>query len=44
MKDKIVSVFKKKTFWAYILTSIGSFLAGTGELVAFLTQVFAWFN
>lgn len=44
MKDKILGVFKKKSFWAYIFTSVGSFLAGSGDLVEFLAQLFNWFN
>lgn len=44
MKDKIKATIKNKTFWAYILTSAGSFLAGSGDLVEFITGLFNWFN
>lgn len=42
--DKILLVIKNKRFWGYILTSAGSFLAGTGDLITFLTNIIAWFD
>lgn len=41
---KIKDLAKNKSFWGYVLTGIGSFLAGTGDLVTFVTGLFGWFN
>ncbi len=41
---KIKELAKNKSFWGYILTGLGSFLAGSGDLVSFLTGLIGWFN
>lgn len=40
----IKETLKKKTFWGYVLTGVGSYLAGNGDLMVFLTGLFGWFN
>ena len=41
---KFKETLKNKSFWGYVLTGIGSFLAGSGDIVGFLTGIFSWFN
>lgn len=40
----IKETLKKKTFWGYVLTGIGSFLAGSGDIVSFITGLIGWFQ
>lgn len=42
--EKIKAIFKSKNFWGYILTGIGSFLAGAGDIAAFFTGLFQFFE
>lgn len=41
---KFKEIIKQKTFWGYILTGIGSFLAGSGDIVSFVTGLIGWFQ
>ena len=42
-KKKATSILKSKNFWGYVLTGAGSFLAGSGDIVSFITGIFNWF-
>ena len=42
-KKKAKSILKSKNFWGYVLTGAGSFLAGSGDIVSFITGLFNWF-
>ena len=42
--EKFKAIIKNKTFWGYILTGAGSFLAGSGDLITFLTGLVNFFN
>lgn len=42
--DKIKAIIKNKSFWGYILTGAGSFLAGSGDLLEFLAGLVNFFN
>ena len=41
---KLKEVIKKKTFWGYVLTGVGSYLAGNGDLIGFISGLVGWLN
>ena len=42
--QKIKSTLKSRNFWGYILTAAGSFLAGSGDFMSFVSGLVAWFK
>lgn len=43
-KESIKKAIKSKNFWGYVLTGVGSFLAGSGDWLSFLTGLSDWFK
>lgn len=42
-KEKLKNTLKNKSFWGYVLTGVGSYLAGTGDVTTFIAGLFGWF-